>query len=103
SEVMVDAEDLRLVEMTTDGSINRECARQIVTDGFLYHDAGEVGRAAFRDQARRIQPFDACGHCLGRHREIVDPVRRQSVCSLDLLEAGLQAGEALRLIETCEI
>ena len=58
AEVVIDAENLRLVKILHQRAIYFERTRQIVADRFFDDDPREVRRARLRYQARLGQPLD---------------------------------------------
>ena len=103
AQVMVDAKDLRFVEVMPQHVLDFERALEVAADRFLDHDPREVGGPRLGDQTGAVQTLDAFGHRLGRHRKIVDAIRRQTARRFDLLEALLQTLETVGLVEARKI
>src|ERR1700674_2101991 len=103
AQVVIDAKNLRLVEKSPQQPFDLERALEVGADRFFDHDASKVGRSGFGDESRPIEALYAFRYGLGRHREVVDAIGRESARCFGLLEALLEAAEAVGLVETSKI
>src|SRR5450755_4586909 len=100
---MVDAEDLRFIEVAAQRVADLDGAGQVVSDRLFDYHPREILVVWIADQSGLVQALDRIANRFGWNRKIESPVRRNAARLLDFLKALAQTLKAVGLVETAQV